>query len=263
MTRRIALLVAVLAVAHAAPAVAQPSEAERLYTSGQKAYDEKRYDDALAAWEKSYALSRLPGLLFNVAQAYRLRNLPGDCAKAAETYEKFLQLDRNSPQRANAQKLLAELQGCSSAEHQRNATLPLTFTPPPAPTQPQAQPQPQPLPVAPVSESGRGTSKRTIAYIVGGGSLALVATGFYFGHKAKSLGDEVTAACAKGCDWATVADKDAAGHSAAKMQWVFYGLGAAGLATAGVLYVLGGSESSHVAVAPHADGAVMSWTGHW
>jgi len=48
-------------------ATAQPNDAERLYTDGQKAYDDKRYDDALAAWEKAYELSHLPGLVFNLA----------------------------------------------------------------------------------------------------------------------------------------------------------------------------------------------------
>ncbi|HEV7559138.1 MAG TPA: tetratricopeptide repeat protein, partial [Kofleriaceae bacterium] len=81
-------------------AAAQPNDAEHLYTEGQKAYDDKRYDDALAAWEKAYELSHLPGLVFNLAQAYRLH---GDCDKAVETYQKFIDLDPKSKQRTAAE----------------------------------------------------------------------------------------------------------------------------------------------------------------
>lgn len=244
--RRIVLAAIVL---HAAVAVAQPSDAERLYTTGQKAYDEKRYDDALAAWQKSYALSQLPGLLFNVAQAYRLRAQPGDCTRAVETYDKFLQLDRTSPQRATATRLVAELQDCANQERARNGTLPPTFTPASTSTR---------------HDDAPASNKKTIAYMVGGGSVALIAAGIYFGHKARVLGDEVTAACAKGCDWATVADRDASGHNAARTQWIFYGVGVAGLATAGVLYWFGTKESARVAIAPHTDGgAMVTWSGAW
>ena len=61
-------------------ALADAPTAEQLYHAGQTAYDDKRYDDALAAWQKSYELSHLPALEFNIAQAYRLRGKPGDCA---------------------------------------------------------------------------------------------------------------------------------------------------------------------------------------
>lgn len=253
MTR---IIVAALTLHAAVAAAQQPSEAERLYTNGQKAYDEKHYDDALAAWEKSYELSHLPGLLFNIGQAYRLRAQPGDCVHAVDTYNKFLQLDRTSPQRATATKLVEELQPCANAERTRNATLPATF----APAQPAAPGGASPG----AAIDAPSNSKKTIAYMVGGGSVVLLAVGAYYGHKARTLGDEVTAACANGCDWATVADKDATGHNAARTQWIFYGVGVAGLATAGVLYWLGGKESSRVAIAPHGtDGAVVTWSSAW
>src|SRR5262249_43069716 len=89
-------------------AAAEP-EAERLYKEGQAAYDAERYDEALAAWERSYELSHLPGLVFNIAQAHRFR---GDCGKAVEAYKKFVALDPKSSERPTAEGFIKELSPC-------------------------------------------------------------------------------------------------------------------------------------------------------
>src|SRR6476646_10342578 len=92
------------------------SEAERFYNEGQRAYEAQRYDDALTAWEKSYALTKLPALLFNIAQAQRLRHQPGDCTKASANYKEFLTSGKKSDQRAMAEEFIAELAPCVDAE---------------------------------------------------------------------------------------------------------------------------------------------------
>jgi tetratricopeptide (TPR) repeat protein len=225
-------------VAHAQPA----STAEQLFDEGQQAYDAKQYDAALVSWQKSYELSRLPALLFNVAQAFRLRAQPGDCGKAVEHYRKFIQLDPKSSQRGTAEGFLAELAACA--------------TDVPA----------QPAPVSPGPEPAQpgGSTKRLTGSIVAAGSVVLFATGAYFGSKARALGNEVTEECARRCEFADIADRDAEGRSAVTKQWVFYGLGAAGLATGGVLYWLGTKErSAPVAVVPRGDGAIVTWSGAW
>jgi hypothetical protein len=175
-------------------------------------------------------MSRLPGLLFNIAQAYRLRAHPGDCTIALERYRKFIELDPKSARRAAAEGLIRELEPCAAREAaQQNKTAPVVTTlPPPVVTPPSPSPVVAP-PVAPPMLSPRddtGSGKRTAAYVVAGGGVALALTGVYFGAKARSLGDEVTNACAHGCDWSTVAGKDADGRSAERKQWLFYGLGA-------------------------------------
>jgi tetratricopeptide (TPR) repeat protein len=101
--RALAIVALLTAVAAAEP------EAERLYNEGQSAYDAQRYDDALAAWNKSYELSHLPGLVFNIAQAHRLR---GDCAKAVEAYKKFIALDPKSSERSTAEGFIKDLSPC-------------------------------------------------------------------------------------------------------------------------------------------------------
>lgn len=254
--RRVALLV-LLATG---TAVAQPSEAERLYTAGQKAYDDKRYDEAVAAWERSYALSHVPALLFNLGQAYRLRAQPGDCSKASDAYQRFLALDKASAQRAKATGFIAELRPCVAAEDRGSE--PPKQEPPAPPAQPPAVTHEPPPPVVHVDQPGHG--KRIASYVAGAAGLGLAATGVYFGSRARSLGNEVSDACRNGCDWDTVADKDAEGRSAARKQWVFLGLGGVGLATAGVLYWLDSREHApRVAVTPHGDGAVVTWQRSW
>jgi hypothetical protein len=86
--------------------------------------------------------------------------------------------------------------------------------------------------------------------------------GVYFGAQARRLGNEVTDECADGCDFDDVAQKDADGRSAARKQWVFLGLGAASIATAGVLYYLG-SRTKGVAVQPRGDGGMVTWGRTW
>jgi tetratricopeptide (TPR) repeat protein len=224
-------------------AAAEPNEAERLYTEGQKAYDDQHYDQALVAWERSYALSHLPALIFNIAQAYRLH---GDCAKAVASYRKFVELDPSSEERPNAEALIKEMQPC------------------PAPVV-AAKPG-KPAVVAPVvvgpGHPGRG--KRIVGGVLALGGVALVATGAVFGNKASSLADEVKTTCATGCDFATIAAKDADGRSAERNQYIFYGAGAAALVTGGVLYWLGKREHAPVLITPRADGgAAITVGGSW
>src|SRR5689334_9724388 len=100
------------------------SEAERLYNEGQRAYEAQRYNDALTAWEKSYAISKLPALVFNIAQAQRLRHQPGDCTKASANYKQFASTAKKSEQRTMAEEFIAELAPCVQAEAQLAAAPP-------------------------------------------------------------------------------------------------------------------------------------------
>ncbi len=233
--RRLAIL---LVVATTRAAFADVTEAERLYTEGQTAYDAKHYDAAVAAWDKSYALSKLPALVFNLAQAHRLAN---HCAKAVEAYHRFLVLDPQSDERASAEQFLHELEPC-----------PATTT--------------TPLVKPPITDQvvDRGHGKRVAGIVSIGAGTALLATGLYFGIQASSLANDVKAACTMGCEWATLEAKDSAGKRDAKLQYVFLGIGTAGIAAGAVLYVLGTkAKSTHVMVEPHGTGASLSWRGSW
>jgi tetratricopeptide (TPR) repeat protein len=232
-------------------AVAEPTEAEKLYDQGQAAFDAKRFDDAITAWERSYELSDERGLLFNIGQAYRRRRGPGDCAKAAAAYKKFLELDATSDQRSLAQGFAAEMDKCVASERP---------APPPIVTPPVA---PAPV-VVPSAEPAPHTSGTRIAGLaVAGGGVALLAVGIYYGHRASSLSDELTTTCASGCSWAEQSSKDADGRSAQTKQWLFDGLGAAAIVGGGVLFWLGSREESPIAITPRRDGAAITWSGSW
>lgn len=238
---RAAAIAAVLVCA--APAAAQPNDAERLYHDGQRAYDAGRYDDAVAAWDKSYALSRLPPLLFNIGQAYRLRAWTGDCTRAADAYRKFIAVEPRSSQRGQAEGFLAELGPCVDAERGGQSA------PPPAP--------------APSRADDPGRGKRLLAYGSAATGALLVGVGIYYGHHAAVLSDEVTTACRAGCTFADVAAKDAEGRSADRKQYAFYGLGAAAIITGGVLYWMAGRERASTVVSIDAHGAFVGLAGRF
>lgn len=230
-------------------AVADPTpDAEQLYRDGQTAYDQQHYDDALAAWQRSYELSHAPALLFNIAQAYRLRAHPGDCVQARTQYQSFIQVAEPSQQRSLAEQYVAELASCANS----------------------------PAGVAPAPSDDASTNEhsirnRQIAVVaIGGSGAVLLATGIYFGHRASTLGDEVTSACASvssPCDWSVQSGKDAAGHRDATLGWTFDALGAAALVGSAALYWFGIHESeiqvARVATRPRESGAVLSWSSTW
>lgn len=236
-------------------AAAQPTDAERFYTEGQKAYDDKRYDDALASWQKAYELSHLPGLVFNLAQAHRLR---GECTKAVEQYRKFIELDPSSSQRATAEGLIKELEPCKDAPPPATIDHHDVTPPPPPPPKVIAQP---PIVIADHDEVDLGHGKRVASVVVGIGGVVALGAGVFFGNRAQSLASEVDQACAAGCAWKDVENKDSDGRTAVTLQWVGYGVGAAALVTSGVLYFLGSHDHHTIAVAPHAGGASVSVLG--
>jgi hypothetical protein len=242
------IVAAAFVVGLVANAHAQPSEPERLYHDGQRAYDQGRFEDAVAAWQRSYELSKLPALQFNLGQAYRKRAWAGDCTRASDAYTRFVALEPRSPKRAQAEGFVRELAACAARE---------TATPAPA------QPAPHVVP----AEPRRATPKARYAGYAGlatGG--VLLAIGGYYGVRASSLADEVTKACARGCNFVDVAAKDAEGRSATRKQYVFYGLGAGAAIAGGVLYWMSTHERGPrgLAIAPIADGgAVAAWTRSW
>lgn len=257
MKRSIAIAVVSLALSAGEAAADEPTEAEQAFNQGQAAFDAKQFDAAVTAWERSYALSKEPDLLFNLGQAYRARGLPGDCAKARDEYLAFLELEPHSELRDATTKFAAELESCAADDRNRTPTKPAVTVPPIE--------QPQVVEPTRAPSTNPGSGQRIAGIVVGAGGLALLATGLYFGDRARSLSDEVSDACATSCSWAVYASKDAAGIAAERNQWIFDGLGAAAIVAGGVLYVLGiqPSRSTQVAISPRVGGAALSWTGSW
>lgn len=230
------------------------SEPAALFHQGQAAYDQQRYDDALAAWEQSYALSHVPALLYNIAQARRLRGHAGDCTSARASYAKFIELSPPSPERDLASRYVTELATCAN-------------TP--------VEPRPSLANQVPSTTSGVSTSSqppnksvlngRSIGgAVLGVASIGLLTGGIALGHHASLLGDDVTHACAVSCNWPTESTRDAAGRRDAAVGWALDGIGAAALAGAAVLFYFGFNERD-VAITPvgASIGAAMVWNRTW
>lgn len=232
-------------------------DAERLYHDGQTAYDAKKYDDAIAAWSQSYELSHLPALVFNLAQAYRLK---GDCDDAVTNYKKFLELDPKSKQRPAAEGFIKDLEPCPVAEPPKPPDQP----PPPVQQPPKPPPIQQPPPKPPVATTThRNNGERLAGIGLAVGGAVAVGVGAYFGSQASSDASDVKAACAAGCDYDSIKQKDQDGRSDAKLQYILYGVGAGAVAIGAVLYFVGSREHAEappVAVVPTRGGGAVSWT---
>jgi hypothetical protein len=152
MARCAAAVVCLLVLGVSAPGMAQaepgaeaPSDDERahdLYREGDRLYAQGDYEGAIAAFQRSYALSRRPLLLFNLANAFERA---GRREQAAEALRQYL------PHAPRAEHDSIEMR----IEHLRarsQAQAPPEPTPsepePPADPQPSAEPpaDPQPAP---------------------------------------------------------------------------------------------------------------------
>jgi hypothetical protein len=100
-------------------------------------------------------------------------------------------------------------------------------------------------------------SNNNTAWIVGGVGVALVATGGVFSYLSQSAFSDTAKRYS--------ASRESAGKTYADVAGVFYGIGAAGVATAVIMIAIGGRHSSNSlalapAVAPDAVGAVVHYT---
>lgn len=218
------------------PASTPLTTAEILYNDGQTAYDTTDYATAIAKWQASYDISGESDLLFNIAQAYRLS---GDCGHALTAYRRFMvALDPMADQRKLANDFVRELE----------------------PRCPQT-----PVVVAQKADPQRSTLK-IAGLSAGGAGIVSLAIGVGFGHRASTLGGEVTRACSVFCDWTKEHSKDVAGRRDAVVGYAFDALGMAAIAGGAALYYLGYRETA-IHVEPiaqlHESGAVLSWSTPW
>ncbi|HEX2877798.1 MAG TPA: hypothetical protein VHP33_41395 [Polyangiaceae bacterium] len=150
---------------------AEPNpEARRLYAEGKAEYAQGHYVEAIQLFERSYALSESPALLFNMAQAHRLAG-PAHCADALALYKSYVAAEPGAENRQEVDERIAELGQCSSqssAEKQPVAAAPKSATPPAvtASREPPAKPGSAASSTGPVLVAGTGA-----ALLVAGGVL--------------------------------------------------------------------------------------------
>lgn len=91
---------------------------------------EGRFVEAAEEYEKGYAVSSDPELLFPIGEAYRSAGNPD---RAAGAYRSFLDKAPASPNRAEAEKRLAEVTAASAHPAPATAPRPVPAAPAPAP----------------------------------------------------------------------------------------------------------------------------------
>ncbi len=243
------MIVALGGVAFAAPS------AEELFHRGQTFFDKGDYASAVATWNEAYRLSKEPELLFMIGQAFEN---DGRCAEALATYRRFVRLAPDSQHRVLADEFVRDLtpkcDAAKAAPRENQSSV----------KNPDEQPRRDLNLVQHDNETPPAGLKIAGLAVVGAGAVSM-ATGLYFGHRASSLGDEVTNACMSGCDWAVYGGKDAEGRRAETKQYVFAGIGAAAIIGGGVMYWLASREQgpTAIAIAPGHDGAAITWSGSW
>ena len=256
----------------AAPtAEAREAAAKAYFERGSAYYAAGDYLLARAEFAAGYELSGRPLFLFNMAECSRLN---GDLEQARTGYERYLREAPSGSQVPLAKERLAAMKQPRPEPVAKAPTQPSGPVLGPKPAQPAGPAQRVLGPMPPERSDGiyassdprsSGRTKRLVGLGVGGGGVLLVFAGMFYWRKSANLGEEVTDACANGCDWATVSDKYEDSHSAERRQWTMLGFGTAALAAGGVLYWLGLREeaAASVVVAPRADGAAVSWSGRW
>lgn len=137
---RLLLLIGLVTVTGAASARAQaPRERSAVATArahfeqGQRLYNVSQYREALAEFKKGFLAKDDPVFLFNIAQCHRLL---GERAEALTYYRRFLRTAPESPNRAEVERRIRELEAASAG-------------PPPAPVAPLVPPAPIPVPHPP------------------------------------------------------------------------------------------------------------------
>jgi tetratricopeptide (TPR) repeat protein len=135
--RSLGPVVAALSLFAAVPASADEAvSAREHYRRGTNAFNLGHYLEAVKEYEAAYQQKEDPALLFNIAQAYRLG---GENDAAVRVYKSYLHQVPDSPQRAEVESRIVELQAL--IEQQRK-----TKEAPPEGTLP---PKPQPATESP------------------------------------------------------------------------------------------------------------------
>jgi tetratricopeptide (TPR) repeat protein len=175
--------------AHAEPAAEADPAARAAFEQGASAYEHGRFAEALAAFERSYALSHHPKLLFNIGRA---ADGDGQAERAISAYDAYLLAYPNADNRDFVRSRLDKLR-TARAEPAKGPRVeePASPTPPLAPL---ANPSATDLRVtgapATSADQARPWYKRSWVWIVGGVVTAGAITGIVLAASAGGGGDD-------------------------------------------------------------------------
>src|SRR5882672_12511397 len=108
----VAFVIAGLLVSGVAVAAEPSAEARRLYAEGKAEYAQGHYAEAVTLFQRSYALSESPALLFNMAQAHRLAG-PDHCADAVALYKSYLAAEPAAENKKEVEERIQQLGDCA------------------------------------------------------------------------------------------------------------------------------------------------------
>jgi hypothetical protein len=239
-----ALLAAPVPVARAADAAADADRETVLREKANTLMASSNWKDALPVWAELYGLAGKPLDLWNAAVCQYHLAVAGQALP--EQALALLQQYRESPnvpveKKAKAQRYIDEM----TALKQRRAA---TAEPPPSTPAPPASVAATSTPPPPQQEQEQGPRLRAATWTAAGVGAAALIAGVYFSVRTHSLDSQVTN------EMRFSASDDSAGRQAMTLQFVMYGVSAAALATAGILYYVGSphGERASVAVGPTA-----------
>jgi tetratricopeptide (TPR) repeat protein len=242
VTRAVVATIA-LVLATVAPVRAQPASddhkqaAAAHYAEGQRHFAAGEWLRAAGEFEAAYASDPDPVYLYNTAQAYRRGSA---CARAAESYRRFLAAVPNPPNLDKVHRYLAELDACAKVE-----SVPTNAEPQPAMVEPTAAPAKPAVTIDPTAGRGR----RRLGIAIGLGGVALLGVGALFTHDVQTLEGYRRAICAgvmpgATCAWdatkqARATDLQHRGDRATALELSSYALGGAAVVGGIVIYLLG------------------------
>jgi tetratricopeptide (TPR) repeat protein len=113
--------------------------ARRLFEEGRRAFDLGEWQRAITAYRGAYNLKPDAAFLYNIAQAYRLANDP---AQAIFFYKSFLRNRPNTPNRAEIEDRIRQLESGTAKPGDAPTAPPPAGAPPASPATPPAPPPP-------------------------------------------------------------------------------------------------------------------------
>lgn len=238
----IGTLVGTAAYARADDPLERPSDpaARKFLEEGEALYKLAKWDDAIAEFEKgALRAPELPVWYFALGQAHRQA---GRYERARWYFERFLSsIDENDPDAADVVSTTRELIEDMNAAQNRPPT--------------EAAPASTEVPKA-RGERSSWTTSRKVSLVLGGVGLASVGAGVAFGVRANGMEDDAAALCPT--DSCTQADEANTllerGQRNALYANIAYGVGAAAVVGAAVLWLTGAPEANSpesVVIAPH------------
>lgn len=190
-------------VALAQPAPAGPNPPREIYKAAEQAMAEGRYADAIAGYQRVYALSPQPALLFKLGSAHQkagncqealaffgryLREGKPDASFAATTRQRIVECGGDPDQLANEP---ARDTGCGPAGVPcEGPPGPPADQPPPPPKPPEVVVEPPPASPPPPPPAPT-TGKHQGAWLLVGGSIAMVTIGGVLAYSANASENDV------------------------------------------------------------------------